>query len=156
MDLSAIKASTVFEVIDQLCAQLSKEEIATIKRRPDAADYHRSVGMALRNELGLWNKETPVVKTCAASWGVTHGDDVSGLILSGVIAKVRGKRFNFEAEVERYRHHWATQGLQIDGETPLDSKNLPPPGGRSGLGAWVSRGLGIFGRRDNLRQVHSS
>lgn len=156
MDLSAIKASTVFEVIDQLYAQLDEEEIAAIKRRPDAADYHRFVGMALRNELGLWDKETPVVKTCAASWGVTHGDDVSGLILAGVIAKARGKRFDFEAEIERYRRHWAEQGLQIDGETPLDSKDMPPPGAQAGLGAWISRALGIFRRRDSLRQVHSA
>lgn len=68
---------------------------------------HHSFGMALRNHWKLWFRDTPAVEVTEKKYGVSHADDVSGLIMQGFFAKVRGETFDFEAEAAGYRAHWA-------------------------------------------------
>lgn len=77
-----------------------------------AAGFHHFGGMSMRNSWGLWTGSK--LARWFAERGITHADDMSGIIFDAAIAKVKNKGFDFEAAVERYQAHWLrTMGVKI-------------------------------------------
>ena len=113
--------NTILEAIQLLYNGLTASEKEFILGN-DAARVHHFTGMAIRNEWGLWNKNSPIVKELQTEYGLFgHGDDCSGLILAGLWAHVRGQDVEktLAAEADRYYAHWKREGLDPKTGEPI-------------------------------------
>lgn len=111
--------STLDEAVDTLVASLSQIDRAYIEATPRAEfgpSIHMSAGMALRNELHLWQKDAPLSVWFRAR-GVWHGDDMSAIILDALWCCVHEVAFDLDAEVAYYTAFWARHGQGFDGES---------------------------------------
>lgn len=108
---------TVDEAINSIVDGLDPTELEYIKNNGQAYQ-HFTTGMAMRNEWGLWKETSPIKLDFQKRFNLFgHGDDISGIILDGVWAKVRGD--NVERTLlkaaERFRFHWRKS--KVDPET---------------------------------------
>jgi len=104
---------TINEAIDYIVNTLSQKDIDHIKKS-DSSSCHFTTGMYLRNTWHMWDTTNPLNIDFQKRFELFgHGDDVSGIILTGVWAKVNGKNVEEELnkEAEYYRKHWKQQGL---------------------------------------------
>lgn len=112
-NLKEKKPKTLLEAINILAADLSNNEKEFI-RGNDSGSVHHFAGMCIRNEWGLWKKDSPIVQDIKSRYGLFgHGDDCSGLILAGLWAKVKGEDVEktLQAEAQKYISHWKRYGL---------------------------------------------
>ena len=72
------------------------------------AQIHFGYGRWLRNEYNLWDENEPVVEWSLRKFGLNHADDISGIIIAGIIFhddhELRDKIIDIN--VERYQKHW--------------------------------------------------
>ena len=66
------------------------------------AETHHSVGLWIRNEWGLW-KGSPL-KDYFIQLGVTHPDDMSGIIIRCLHRHLNNKPLNLEEDVKRIKN----------------------------------------------------
>lgn len=142
---------TVLDAIDLLEAGLSERDKQTLCMT-GVAGAHHSLGRNIRNGWDLWDPETPIVRQTKADFGVDHADDISGLILGGLHARLCGETFDFEAEAQRYRDHWAEVaggGTAADGPALAFPNRAVIPFSRSAGEAPRKRGFlsRLFGDR---------
>lgn len=87
--------ATVDEAVERLMLWLDDEQLDTIARRkrsyhgvePDSIST-RLLGMTIRNEFGLWSKESPLREAT----GKKHPDDASAVIMRALWQKLRRER----------------------------------------------------------------
>jgi len=101
---------TVEAAVDELVNLLSEEDRNIIKSREDFS-YHFSAGMNIRNKWCLWEKDTPLKLDAINTYGIAHGDDISGLIFEWAFAKIRGIQFNPFDLCKSYHKHWEGYGM---------------------------------------------
>jgi hypothetical protein len=66
----------------------------------------RFLGMLLRNDWSLWEKDMPLVKWFNER-GITHADDVSAIILTSIWRRVRGVDLvDLEGQIKSYQDYW--------------------------------------------------
>lgn len=118
MDFKAKTPATLDEAIDLVVASLDYDSIEYIKSEGTDGSHH-GFGMAMRNGWGLW-QDNELTRHFRTAYGLGHADDMSGLILSGVEAKVKCVKFDLEGEIARYKKHWANYGVD-----PLTQKPVP-------------------------------
>jgi len=93
----------------QLKKLLKPEDIEKMKTgtEDDMSQYHFGLGMGMRNEWGLWGGSR------LAKWfnaqGITHPDDMSGIILDSFWRHLNGKPINLEQQVKYYQDYWKKQ-----------------------------------------------
>lgn len=110
INLESRKPTTLEEAVEILESQLTSDDVNFIKEN-SSASIHFFFGMNLRNAWGLWVKETPIVQWFINNFSIGHADDISGMILSALFAKIKGEKFSAKSEAERYKQHWATMGV---------------------------------------------
>ena len=110
--------TTLTEVVDMIIAGMSPESIEVVKQSPPE-NFHHGFGTDMRNNLGLWDTNRPISIWFQKHLELSHGDDLSGIIMKMTWAKVRNEFFDPFAEAERYHKHW--RGFGID---PLTQKKL--------------------------------
>lgn len=78
---------TVAEAVALLLAELKAEDKAHIRamKKDDLIDLHFSLGMYIRNHLGLWQGNEALLADC----GRIHPDDASGVILEALWAELQ-------------------------------------------------------------------
>jgi hypothetical protein len=80
---------TVDEAVTELKTKwLSKEKLDWVLRNPKetvVADLHLPFGTEVRNEWGLWKKDSALLRSC----GVSHPEDCSGIIFEKLWDSVR-------------------------------------------------------------------
>ena len=79
----------------------------------DPAEVHFFFGMALRNEWHLWVETTPLVQDFKKRYDLFgHADDISGTILDGLWARVKGESVEegCQKSADRCREHWLKHG----------------------------------------------
>jgi len=98
---------TLDAAIDELYSGLSVKDVQFIKAN-DHSSIHFFGGMKMRNDWHLWDKKSPINEDIQKRFNLAHGDDVSGLIFTGVWAKVRDLDVNNELHncAARYTKHW--------------------------------------------------
>jgi len=117
---------TLNEAIDYLYSLLETKDIEYIKAE-NQSGVHFTMGMYLRNNWSLWEQDTPLSKDIRNRFKLfCHGDDVSGLILTGLWAKVNGLNIDEELnkEADKYKKHWPKYG--IDPETGEEILGFKP------------------------------
>lgn len=117
MNFGTTAPKTLDEAVDLIVADL----------RPEDRDYiaiegvsgaHHGFGMHMRNGWGLWH-DSPLAQHFKTTYGLGHADDMSGMILAAVEAKVRGQIFDPEPEVARYKEHWRRYGVDPLTQKPV-------------------------------------
>lgn len=88
---------------------------------PDGPLPHHGVGTAVRNNLGLWDKTSPLHQHMLQRFGLCHADDMSGLILTAVEAQRANQSYDPNPDVDRYKAHWRQAGYD-----PATMERLKP------------------------------
>jgi hypothetical protein len=74
---------------------------------------HHGYGQMIRNAWGLWNG-SELKNHFMERFGLGHADDMSGLIIEGLEAKVREQPYTEDMindRVEQFKNHWITLGI---------------------------------------------
>jgi hypothetical protein len=116
---------TLEEAIDILDQCLDDAERAYVLKT-GAVGLHFGFGMSMRNGWNLWrsipDKSTALAQNIIERFGVSHGDDLSGLILDGLVARLKGEEFRPKEKAAGFKEHW--EGIGID---PLKAGGDPAP-----------------------------
>jgi hypothetical protein len=117
--------TTINEAVDRIYTDLAEKDREFILSN-DSAAIHFTTGMAIRNKWGLWKPDSALRRFSAIHYGIAHADDISGLILEMVWAKVRGQNYDWRAYRDRVNKHW----LETMGKTALEAGGftMPTPG----------------------------
>lgn len=92
---------------------LTEEDIKEIQRPTSVSTQcHFSMGMMIRNEWSLWEQDTVLVRWFQGKYGLTHADDISGIILECLWNDVRGEPRRDKILAEQFKKHWEKQGKQ--------------------------------------------
>jgi hypothetical protein len=108
IDLDRVPAN-LDDAIQIIYDGLTPQDIADIKEF-DSGASHFGFGMYLRNNWSLWVRDTVLVRWFAENYKIVHADDISGIVLSGVWAKVRGDAFEPQKIAESFHAHWERMG----------------------------------------------
>lgn len=111
--------TTLEQAIDAVFNSLDAAEIEFIKTE-GTDSVHHGFGTALRNGWSLWDDNAPLTQHFRKRFELGHADDMSGLILAGVEARVKGETYEPFFDVERYKAFWRDGGVD-----PLTHEELP-------------------------------
>jgi len=105
-DLDSVP-STVSESIKMFLSSLSDEERKTLCDidENDISIFHHSWGQDLRNNWSLWEENTPLVNSFQKI-GITHADDMSGIILVSAHRQLNKKPVKLTEQVNQYQEYW--------------------------------------------------
>lgn len=95
---------TFEEAVDFVAANIQRDTI-------DHPMFHHTGGMAMRNGLGLWNKESPLARHMVQRFGLCHADDTGMLISHAAHARVNGTVYDIDADVRMCKEHWRRYGF---------------------------------------------
>jgi hypothetical protein len=114
--------ATLNEAIDYLYSELDEKDIKFIKESKTGFSHH-GFGTGIRNSWSLWEIGTPFnndIRKRFGLWG--HGDDCSGLISDGLLAKVKGEDVDkaLNKAANRYKKHWLRYGID-----PATGEKIP-------------------------------
>lgn len=93
-------------ILESWMTEADKEKI----RNSDPACYHHGFGTNVRNKWHLWERNTPLVQWFISTYGIAHADDISGIMMNSLWAKVRNEYYDPRIDVQRYKEHWARMG----------------------------------------------
>lgn len=121
--------ATVQAAVVQLDDGLLDRERQSILKRSDDwwKSEHHTYGQLLRNAWSLWAPDTPLKRDAVKTYGISHADDISDLIMTWLRARVCGDPFDPIARCEFYKQHWQCMGMNAleaggwrpDGRGPL-------------------------------------
>jgi hypothetical protein len=117
--------NTLNDAINKLYSNLTEKDIKFIKENNHSSIHHFG-GMQMRNDWNLWDKEAGINKDVQQRFGLSHGDDVSGLIFSGLWEKVKGNDVDkaLQTVADKYKKHWQKSGVDaMTGEPLPNHKN---------------------------------
>lgn len=72
--------------------------------------FHHIGGMAIRNNLGLWNENSSLYQHMVQRFGLCHADDTGTLISKAADARQNNRYYNPEYDAQEYRTYWIAQG----------------------------------------------
>jgi hypothetical protein len=93
---------TLDAAVDALLDRLGEDGRRQLAEAPREAlaGFHHSLGMALRNEFGLWQGNTALLSDCGSA--KMHPDDASGVIIRAAWGKLHGQPVG-DARLPNYR-----------------------------------------------------
>lgn len=99
-----------------------KARLANVTHSELASQEHHFSTMNLRNRWMMWDRETPLVKSAVATYGLVHADDLSGIIVHGALAKYRKQDYIavMDEQAARYKEYWKSRGYN-----PATMERLP-------------------------------
>jgi hypothetical protein len=101
--------STLDDAIATIRSGMTDEDYTHINHPNfSPAQLHFSVGMMIRNEWSMWDKETILVKWFKSKYDIDHADDISGLILDCLHRDIIGQPRRDVELAKRYIAHWKT------------------------------------------------
>lgn len=96
-----IVPTTLEEAFDHLGKLDGIEDFKTA----DPAEFHHGLGRWIRNNWGFWTGKGPLF-AWFVSLGITHPDDMSGIILESFHRKLHDKPLDVEGQVQHYKDYW--------------------------------------------------
>lgn len=95
------------EALPQIIGQRQLEECRALSEADFLAQAHHGLGRWLRNNWGLWQRsENRQLKGWFFQRGVSHADDISGIILASFHRHLQGKPIDLEKQVAVFRKYW--------------------------------------------------
>jgi len=86
-----------------------EDHAAVIKPIFTPAQLHFTVGLLVRNEWSLWDKETILVRWFKQTYGIDHADDICGLIFDCLHRDCLGQPRRDKELAKKYLDHWKKQ-----------------------------------------------
>ena len=121
--------STIKAAVDDVVSRVTEEDREAMKDMDEGtfgARVHHSIGRYIRNNWSLWAKDSPLKRDAVNTYGIAHGDDISGLILAWIWHAVVEKEFDPQEHVKKYHEHWKATGsdaLKAGGWPPKDDES---------------------------------
>ena len=109
---------TFEEAVEYVCERIESDTVTQ-------PFFHFSGGMAVRNNLGLWDKESKLYKHMLERFGLCHADDTCALITSAAHARKNGEVYTPDKDVTRFKAHWRNLGLDPATMKETDRGNKP-------------------------------
>lgn len=107
-----IVPSTIQQAVDILFNGLEQDEKdAIINNSTIIGSAHFGIGRWIRNNWHMWENNCPLKNNAIELYKLAHADDISGLILSWLFAKVKGENFDPNKHCEIYHEHWKNMGI---------------------------------------------
>lgn len=97
--------SNLDEAVNIIKEALSPEAIEFVKTSVSTS-VHFDFGRYIRNNWSLWEKESVLVKWFEKEYGITHADDISGIILECVWDDVKGNPRKDREKAEEFKEYW--------------------------------------------------
>lgn len=91
--------------LDQHVTEKDKKLIRSITEE-DMWDYHHTVGRAMRNDWGLWDRNSNLHQWFFKTLNIWHADDMSGIIMTSYWRHLNGVALDLENQTDRYHKHW--------------------------------------------------
>lgn len=79
-------------------------EASKMSEKSFIGNSHMGIGMWLRNNWKLWHGSP--IATWFNNIGITHADDMSGIILTSFHRKANSIDINLDAQVKKYLDFW--------------------------------------------------
>ena len=98
--------SECFKLLPELFEPYALKEFKNDPEK-DYIKYHHNLGRWLRNNWGLW-KETKdsKLREFFVNLGLSHADDMSGVILQSFHRYLNEKPLNVEGQIKDYQDFW--------------------------------------------------
>jgi hypothetical protein len=95
----------------------ARERLLRLKTPEDfATALHHGLGQSLRNNWKLWQVGSPLVKHFNDRFGVSHADDISGIVLMCYHQQFNNQPITPEEFAKGYKAYWKTQMELLEGE----------------------------------------
>jgi len=98
------------EMTSVMKAALEPDDIEFLKEH-GAICTHHTFGMWIRNNWGLWRKESPLHQWFVNECGLGHADDMSGCLLEWLDDYVSGDEFDLQKKAAHYHAYWNKMGI---------------------------------------------
>ena len=92
------------KMLDEWMPQQDREFITKLEDTPVDL-MHFGLGMSLRNNWSLWEKDMPLVRWFNER-GITQPDDMSGIILTSLWRRFLGEEIDLEGQIKSYQDFW--------------------------------------------------
>ena len=104
MDKVPVSAS---EALQMFIKALTEEEKIALKEveEDQIALFHFTWGQDMRNDWSMWEKDTLLVNSFKII-GITHPDDMSGIILRSAHRQLNKKPIKLNEQVKAYQEYW--------------------------------------------------
>lgn len=124
MDISPdFVPSSLDEAVKCLLDQITSEDIKFIKTNSTPYWIHFSFGRRMRNDWSLWDRETVLVKWFEKEFGITHADDISGMITDALWKEIRGEPRRDSENAKKYLEYWKKmEEFEKSGKTTMQFK----------------------------------
>ncbi len=109
------------EAIDHIVSNTSIDELDFIIENDEnklMGMYHHGMGTGLRNNWKLWwspensyGVSKPAIVEYFNDLGIYHADDMSGIILTSAIRKIKGRGIDLLSQVEEAIKFWKDEGF---------------------------------------------
>ncbi|MCK9532891.1 MAG: hypothetical protein M0R77_20625 [Gammaproteobacteria bacterium] len=99
------KPETWQDAVFRICSNLNDEEIKTLKENSYAL-FHHGLGTSIRNNWDLWDETSSLYKSFQNDLGLTHADDMSGIILRSAEATAKGEPVQCKEWAGEYLKYW--------------------------------------------------
>ena len=115
--------------IARIIASMDETDKKMLRALPPAmvnghmAALHFNTGRHIRNDLGLWDKTSPIYCHLNAVHGLWHGDDMGAVVMDAILRDIRGEPRRTVELVARFAHHWEQMG--IDPKTGEQVRPMP-------------------------------
>lgn len=98
---------TASEALQMFIAALTDEEKKTIMdlKEDDLALFHHSLGEEIRVMWSMNEANTPLVNSFKLI-GITHPEDMSGIIINSTWRQLHKKPIKLKEQVEHYQNYW--------------------------------------------------
>ena len=116
------------EMDKMLTSEFKKEFQAS--KESKLSSYHFSLGMWMRNNWGLW-AGSRLYKSLAQE-GLSHPDDMSGVLLKEYWLKLNKKPSQLKQQVSFYKRYWQVTMHPRDAKCPKDGTLISFKSSRSG------------------------
>jgi hypothetical protein len=103
------------EAVNVLKSSLTEDELKEMKRTASVSTHqHHGWGTNIRNAWSLWDKTTTLPVWFEKTYGVSHADDISGIILECLWSDVRNEPRKDKELAAEYIQHWKEMKREYD------------------------------------------
>ena len=93
------------EAVNLIKSEMPSDFVEFVKKSSPSG-VHFGLGMQIRNDWSLWDLENPLVKWFDKEYGITHADDISGLILDCVWQDIKGLPRRDREQADKTKKYW--------------------------------------------------
>lgn len=100
------------EAVQLLKDSFDEKELKVVKSLTPTK-LHMSVGQFIRNQWSLWDVDNRLPQWFLKEYGVSHADDISGIILECLVADLNNRPRQDKTLAKEFIEHWEKHKRKI-------------------------------------------